>query len=96
MLLGFLLAAIGISLTQGPVSDAPPWVPILAVGLPLADTIWAVLRRLAAGAPVFAPDKRHIHHLLLERGLSQRAAVAVLWTVSAAFCGLAVLLAVAD
>lgn len=82
MLLGFLLAAVGISLSQPPVS-VPFWLPVIVLGLPLGDMAWAVVRRLLAGAPVFAPDKRHIHHLLLAGGLSHRPAMLVLSAVSA-------------
>jgi UDP-GlcNAc:undecaprenyl-phosphate GlcNAc-1-phosphate transferase len=95
MQLGFLLAAVGISLTQ--VANAPvaPWVPLLAVGLPLADVAWAVLRRLAGGAPILAPDKRHIHHQLMALGLSTRRVVLILWVASAALGAVAVALAYA-
>lgn len=91
MLLGFLLAALGISLTQAQGAGVAPWVPVLAIGLPLADTAWAVMRRLAAGDPVFAPDKRHIHHQLLAAGMSMRGVVLLLWGVSAVLGALAVL-----
>jgi UDP-GlcNAc:undecaprenyl-phosphate GlcNAc-1-phosphate transferase len=92
MLLGFLLAAVGISLSQPPVAAAP-WIPLLIIVVPLADTAWAVVRRLLAGAPVFVPDKRHVHHLLLARGLSQRKVTLLLWAVSAAAGALAIVLA---
>jgi UDP-GlcNAc:undecaprenyl-phosphate GlcNAc-1-phosphate transferase len=95
MQLGFLLAAVGISLTQVPGDPVAPWVPLLAVGLPLADVGWAVLRRLAGGAPILAPDKRHIHHQLMAAGLSTRGVVLVLWVASAVLGGLAVVLAFA-
>jgi UDP-GlcNAc:undecaprenyl-phosphate/decaprenyl-phosphate GlcNAc-1-phosphate transferase len=93
MLLGFVIAAAGINVTQALPVGAPPWVPAMAVGLPLADTAWAILRRLAAGDPIFAPDRRHIHHQLLAAGLSQRAAMLVLWTVSGVLGLTAILLA---
>jgi UDP-GlcNAc:undecaprenyl-phosphate GlcNAc-1-phosphate transferase len=66
---------------------------VLIIIVPLADTAWAVVRRLLAGAPVFAPDKRHVHHLLLARGISQRNVTLLLWAVSAAAGALAVVLA---
>jgi len=91
MLLGFLLAAVGISLSQ-PIVSVPFWVPILALGLPLADTAWAVVRRLFARTPVFAPDKQHIHHLLLRSGLSHRVVTVLLWIVAAGLGLAAVLL----
>ena len=62
-----------------------------ALGLALADTVWAIIRRVAARAPVFAPDKRHVHHRLLAAGLSQRMTMLLLWLVSAAL-GLAAVL----
>lgn len=90
MQLGFLLAALGIGLTQAPDSTVAPWAPIMVAAVPLADMAWAVLRRIAAGAPVLAPDKGHIHHQLLANGLSMPQAVAVLWVVAAVLGGLAV------
>jgi UDP-GlcNAc:undecaprenyl-phosphate GlcNAc-1-phosphate transferase len=95
MLIGFLLAALGISLTQARPDGVTPWVPVLAAGVPLVDMGWAILRRIAAGAPVLAPDKRHIHHQLMAGGLSQRGTMLVLSAASAAFGALAVLLVVA-
>jgi UDP-GlcNAc:undecaprenyl-phosphate GlcNAc-1-phosphate transferase len=92
MLLGFLLAAVAISLSQAPPAGAPPWIPLLVLALPLADTGRVIVRRLAAGHPVFAPDKRHVHHRLLARGLAPRTVMLVLWGVSAALGALAVAL----
>jgi UDP-GlcNAc:undecaprenyl-phosphate GlcNAc-1-phosphate transferase len=90
MLLGFLLAAVAISISQAGDAGTPPWIPLLVLALPLADTGRVILRRLAAGHPVFAPDKRHVHHRLLARGLSPRTVMVLLWAVSALFGVLAV------
>jgi UDP-GlcNAc:undecaprenyl-phosphate GlcNAc-1-phosphate transferase len=94
MLLGYLLAASAISLTQIGSPAAAPWVPLVALGLPLGDTAWTVVRRLVAGEPVFVADRRHIHHRLLELGLGQRTVALLLWLLSAALGVLAVMLAV--
>jgi len=68
-----------------PVSTAIPiLVPLLLLGLPLADTAWAVLRRLRARRSIFAPDQEHIHHRLLARLGSQPRAVLLLWGLSLA------------
>ena len=91
-LLGFLLAAAGIAVTQSGSPGAAPWAPVMALGVALADTAWAVIRRILAGSPIFAPDKRHIHHQLLAAGLSQRNAMLVLWSI-AAMLGLVAVLA---
>ena len=91
MFLGFVVAAIGIALTQDGVFPQPPWVPIIALGVPIADTLWAVIRRSARGEAFFVADRGHIHHQLLRRGLSQRDAMLSLTAVSAALAVLAVL-----
>jgi UDP-GlcNAc:undecaprenyl-phosphate GlcNAc-1-phosphate transferase len=93
MFLGFVIAAIGISLTQDGVEPHPPWVPLVALGVPILDMIWAVIRRSAAGSPIHVADRGHIHHQLLKRGLTQRDAMLLLTAVSAVFAVLAVLLA---
>jgi UDP-GlcNAc:undecaprenyl-phosphate GlcNAc-1-phosphate transferase len=93
MLLGYLLAAAAISLTQTAPTGVAPWVPLIALGVPLGDTAWTIVRRLLAGDPVFVADRRHIHHRLLALGLSQRPAAMLLWLVSAGLGLLAVLLA---
>jgi UDP-GlcNAc:undecaprenyl-phosphate GlcNAc-1-phosphate transferase len=92
MFLGFVIASVGIALTQDGVFPLPPWVPMVALGVPIADTIWAVVRRSARGEPFFVADRGHIHHQLLRRGLSQRDAMLNLTAVSAGLGVLAVLL----
>jgi UDP-GlcNAc:undecaprenyl-phosphate/decaprenyl-phosphate GlcNAc-1-phosphate transferase len=92
MFLGFVVAAIGIALTQDGVFPQPPWVPILALGVPILDTAWAVIRRTARGEPFFVADRGHIHHQLLRRGLTQRDAMLSLTAVSAGLAVLAVLI----
>lgn len=63
----------------------------LVLGFAIFDGVWAVVRRLWAKRSPFSPDRHHIHHLLLDAGLSQRAAVLTLYAVSAAFGVLALL-----
>ena len=92
MVLGFVVAAVGISLTQDGVHPQPPWVPIIALGVPLLDTAWAVVRRTARGEPFFVADRGHIHHQLLRFGFSQRDAMLSLTAVSAGLAVVAVLL----
>ncbi len=92
MFLGFVVAAIGISLTQDGVHPSPPWVPIVALGVPIVDTAWAIVRRTARGEPFFVADRGHIHHQLLRRGLSQRDAMLLLTAISAGLGVVAVLL----
>jgi UDP-GlcNAc:undecaprenyl-phosphate GlcNAc-1-phosphate transferase len=93
MFLGFVVAAIGISITQDGLDPASPWVPIVALAVPIADTLFAIVRRKARGGSVFQADKGHIHHQLLNLGMGQRDAMLLLTAVSAAFGVLAILLA---
>lgn len=92
MVLGFIVAAVAISLMQDGVHPQPPWVPIIALGVPIIDTIWAVVRRTARGAPFFEADRGHIHHQLLRIGFSQRDAMLSLTAASAGLAIIAVLL----
>ena len=58
-------------------------VPFLVLGLPIFDTCFAILRRLARGQSPMAPDRGHIHHRLIDMGFTQKQAVAVLYLISA-------------
>jgi len=93
MFLGFVIGAIGVSLTQDGATPVAPWVPIIALGVPILDTIWAVVRRSARGTAFFVADRGHIHHQLVHRGLSQRDAMLTLTAISAGLAVLAVLAA---
>lgn len=90
LLLGFVLGASAIVATQEE-SGVSGFSPLIVLALPFVDTILAMARRVTRRRPVFAPDREHIHHQLVERGLSQRAAVLVLYAV----CGLFAILAAA-
>jgi len=93
ILLGFLVAAVGITVTQSGSPAAAPWVPIIVLAVPLLDTAWAVTRRAIARSPIFAPDRKHVHHRLLAAGLSQGNAMLLLWAISASFGLVGVLIA---
>jgi len=67
-------------------------IPVVSFGLPILETVLSVLRRLISGRPVFTADREHIHHKLLERGLSHRQVVIVLYAVSAVFALLSLFL----
>ena len=68
-------------------------IPLLALAVPLADTIFAFFRRIFHGQSPFHADKGHFHHRLLAMGLNQKQAVAVLYAISAVLGLVAVLLA---
>jgi hypothetical protein len=85
------LAALSIQGSQKASTAVAVAIPILAFGLPVVDTTVAVARRMLSGKPVFEGDREHIHHMLLERGWSQRRVVLVLYGVCALFGLLAML-----
>jgi UDP-GlcNAc:undecaprenyl-phosphate/decaprenyl-phosphate GlcNAc-1-phosphate transferase len=92
MFLGFVVAAIGISLTQDGSQPVAPWVPAVALGVPILDTLWAIVRRTARGAAFYVADRGHIHHQLLRVGFSQRDAMLSLTAVSAALAMVALVI----
>ncbi len=58
-------------------------VPFLMLGLPIFDTAFAFIRRIAHGQSPMHPDRSHVHHRLIDMGLTQKQAVAVLYVISA-------------
>jgi UDP-GlcNAc:undecaprenyl-phosphate GlcNAc-1-phosphate transferase len=60
-------------------------VPMLALGVPIFDTLFTIMRRFVERRPLFAPDRGHIHHRLLDMGLTHRRAVLTLYGVSIVF-----------
>ncbi len=92
MFLGFVVAAIGISLVQDGARPVAPWVPVIALGVPILDTVWAIVRRTVRGTPFYLADRGHIHHQLLRTGLSHRDAMLSLTAVSGALAMIAIVL----
>ncbi|MCC5893303.1 MraY family glycosyltransferase [Exiguobacterium sp.] len=54
-------------------------VPVLLLGLPISDTIFAIVRRLVQGRPPMSPDKSHMHHQLIDMGFTTRQAVLLMY-----------------
>ena len=88
MFLGYMFAAISVIGAVKSAATIALIVPILALGLPILDTTFAIVRRYRGGVPIFKPDKGHLHHRLLAMGFSQRQAVLLMYVFSA-FLGLA-------
>ncbi len=82
MFLGFMLAAVSILGTVKSAATIALVVPIMALGLPIMDTAFAIIRRYMNGRPIFKPDKGHLHHRLLELGLTQKQAVLLMYVIS--------------
>jgi len=101
MFLGFTLAVISLQGAQKSTTAVAIFIPILFFGLPIADTSLALWRRLVSpgradtGAVlrrVLQADRGHIHHKLIDLGLSHRAAVLTLYVVTMGLSSLALLL----
>jgi len=75
MCVGYSLAVLSI-LGAGKIA-----VALLVLGVPIMDTFWITVRRIASGRSPFAADRGHIHHRLLDLGLSHRNTVLVIYGV---------------
>lgn len=92
LLLGYVLSTmsvIGFFKFYAIISFA---VPFLVLALPFFDTTFAFLRRILKGQNPMKPDRGHVHHKLIDMGLNQKQAVAILYCVSTVFGLAAVLL----
>ena len=93
--LGFSLSIISILGIAKTYTAVVIVLPLIALGLPIFDTLWAIIRRLIKGKSVkaiFKADKGHLHHRLVRRGFSQRQAVLILYGLSATFGIFAIIL----
>ena len=83
MFLGFILSGVSVIGAVKSAATIALIVPVLALGLPILDTTFAIVRRYRGGVPIFKPDKGHLHHRLLALGFSQRQAVLLMYVISA-------------
>lgn len=91
--LGFLIAVSGlISPMHKASTGLAIMVPVLAAGLPIIDTLLVMLRRIVTRRSVFSPDRGHLHHILLDSGISHGRVVIGLYGVCCIFCSIALTL----
>jgi UDP-GlcNAc:undecaprenyl-phosphate GlcNAc-1-phosphate transferase len=83
MLLGYLLGAVAVQGLFKTVTALSVVIPLLALAIPIFDTGFAIVRRYRTGVSIFDPDRGHLHHRLLDRGLTQRQTVLILYLLSA-------------
>ncbi len=85
MFLGFNIAALAVfGLLKG-VTLVALVIPLTILGVPIFDTFFAIVRRRREHQPIFKADKKHIHHRLLNRGLSHWQAVLIIYLISLCF-----------
>ena len=93
LLLGFWLAAISIAASSKTAAATTLALPMLVLGVPFLDTVWAIVRRTLAGQPMWRADRGHLHHRLLERGFSTVKTVIVIYAISLLLGAAAIVLA---
>jgi len=90
-LLGYVLAASALMGASQKASTAVALlVPVVALGVPIFDTMFAMVRRFLERRPMFSPDRGHIHHRLVDLGITHRRAVLILYGVSTIFTAAAI------
>jgi UDP-GlcNAc:undecaprenyl-phosphate GlcNAc-1-phosphate transferase len=86
MVIGYALAVLSI------LGSAKVVVALLVLGVPIIDTFWNIVRRLATGSSPFTPDRGHVHHRLMDLGLSQTKAVLAIYAMTLALAVLSFIL----
>jgi UDP-GlcNAc:undecaprenyl-phosphate/decaprenyl-phosphate GlcNAc-1-phosphate transferase len=89
MFMGYALAVLSI------LGEAKVVAALLVLAVPIIDTFWVIVRRLSSGRSPFSPDRGHIHHRLLDLGLSHRATVLLILGVCATLGLMSLLLSTA-
>lgn len=84
MFMGFMISVICLLGFKGTALTSM-FVPICILGLPILDTLFAIIRRLLKGQPIFSADKNHIHHQLLGMNFSQRSTVLIIYFINILF-----------
>jgi UDP-GlcNAc:undecaprenyl-phosphate/decaprenyl-phosphate GlcNAc-1-phosphate transferase len=92
LFIGFVLSALAIKGAQKAPTIVAVAIPVVSFGLPILETALSIMRRLISGRPVFTADAEHIHHKLLQHGMTHRQVVILLYGVSAVFAMLSLFL----
>jgi len=90
LFLGFAAGFMSIALTQGQNSLITPVTPLLVLAVPIVDTVTVMTKRLMKNKNPFHADKRHLHHILLKMGYSNRQTATIIILLSAFFCSIAI------
>jgi UDP-GlcNAc:undecaprenyl-phosphate GlcNAc-1-phosphate transferase len=91
--LGFMLSVISIEGATKAYTALTMVVSMIALGLPIFDTLFAILRRVVNRKPIGEGDRGHIHHRLIDMGISPKFSVTILYVVSGALGLISILLA---
>jgi UDP-GlcNAc:undecaprenyl-phosphate GlcNAc-1-phosphate transferase len=95
LFLGFTLAGASVMGSNKAATTVGLALPLLAMGVPVFDTLFSMVRRALERRPLFAPDGQHIHHRLTRMGLRQRHAVVLLYCATAASAAMGMFMMIA-
>ncbi len=80
--IGFLLASMSAATFHAAEDARSVVIPLVALGIPVLDTVMSMARRLLEGRSIMSPDRNHLHHRLMDRGHGQPRTVLILFTSS--------------
>jgi UDP-GlcNAc:undecaprenyl-phosphate GlcNAc-1-phosphate transferase len=92
LFIGFVLASAAVMGTEKVAVGISLLVPLIVLALPIVDTARVIVRRITTRAPLFDADRSHVHHRLLDIGLSQRQVVNLIYLVCFLLGALAIVL----
>ncbi len=92
LFIGFILSALALQGAEKAPTTVAIAIPVVSFGLPILETALSIARRFISGRPVFTADREHIHHKLLQLGLSHRQVVIILYGASGIFALLSLFL----
>lgn len=95
MFQGFMIATISL-LGFKTISMTSFFIPVLLLGIPILDTLFAIIRRTIKKEPIYKPDKEHLHHQLLKLGLSHRDTVLAIYAMNLLFAFASIIYAIND
>jgi len=90
--LGYAIAALSIMASAKSTLGISILIPLVVLGVPVFDTLMAPLRRFLSGKKLFHPDKSHIHHLLLSKGITQKNVVLIIYGITTVLCAFALIM----
>lgn len=92
LFLGYILGALAVMGLSKGATVISLFIPVIILGIPILDTFFAIIRRFTNKKPIFQADKGHLHHRLLEMGLSHKQTVVVIYAITLLLGSSAVLL----
>lgn len=93
--MGFIIGVITLLEFKGPALISF-FVPVTILGIPILDTLFAIIRRLLKGQPPFQADKMHLHHQLLGMNFSQRTTVLIIYGINILFAAASIFYSIKD